>query len=67
VASSIYRFASKVIINVETVSTTRGSGWVSAWNSKVPHLDPSTHPLPRVVLTVLKHSALTCEAKPPSI
>ena len=43
--------------HLETVSTARGSGWVSLPNSKsiaIFALQPPTHPLPRAVLTVSK-------------
>ena len=36
----------------QTVSTTRGSGWVTARHATVRYRSGLTHPLPRVVLTV---------------
>jgi hypothetical protein len=44
------KFASQVASCLETVSTTRGSGWVYIQRATVCYAGV-THPLPRVVLT----------------
>ena len=53
--------------HLETVSTVRGSGWVSVPKCEIAsdyEYDRFTHPLPRTVLTVSKRAVLTFEARP---
>ena len=50
----------KVQIRLDTVSTVRGSGWVRSKGARFVNVlnpDGLTHPLPRTVLTVSKHSS----------
>jgi hypothetical protein len=53
--------------HLETVSTVRGSGWVTVPKCEIAidyEYDRFTHPLPRTVLTVSKCDVLTFEVSP---